>query len=223
MQCSHCDQEHPEDTQFCPMTGKKIRIPGFCQQCGKPVDTKWRHCTHCGRKLIQADELPFQQETQALGDSQAQISIPELSKSINLDEPIAQDKKTKFNGAQIKIETGARSPSAGDTISDRGKDISSPPTQLQFTEIGQSQETQKQPINQSQNPLSEAVSAGAFAGAGAGLAAHLFAGGRLTFPIWIVAYVLVLANVKNKLVATIVFVIIVSLVTFIYGLIDPAK
>lgn len=223
MKCSHCDQEHPEDTQFCPMTGKKIIMPGFCQQCGKPVDPNWRHCTHCGRKLIQTDELPFQQEAQAAGDSQAQITIPELSKSINLDEPIAQDKKTKFNRAQIKSETGTRSPSASDSISDRGKDISSPPTQLQFTEISQSQETQKQPIDQSQNPLSEAVSAGAFAGAGAGLAAHLFAGGRLTFPIWIVAYVLVLANVKNKLVATIVFVIVASLVTFIYGLIDPAK
>ena len=34
-------------------------------------------------------------------------------------------------------------------------------------------------------PIMESIGAGAMAGAGAGIAAHYFAGGKLIFPIWI--------------------------------------
>jgi hypothetical protein len=74
-----------------------------------------------------------------------------------------------------------------------------------------------------QNPLLESIGAGAFAGLGAGLAAHYFAAGKLTFPIWIAAYVLVISNVKNKLVATIVFVPIAALMTVVLRSLAPSK
>jgi hypothetical protein len=76
--------------------------------------------------------------------------------------------------------------------------------------------------SQPQNQLVEALSAGAFAGAGAGFAAHYFAGGTLTFPIWIAAYVLVIANVKNKTVATVVFVAVAALVSVVLGELAPS-
>ncbi len=78
MQCSHCNQEHPENSKFCPVTGRKIIMPGVCPECGKSVDPKWRHCTHCGRKLILADRNSNQQEAQATGHPKASISAPEL-------------------------------------------------------------------------------------------------------------------------------------------------
>jgi hypothetical protein len=78
MQCSHCNHEHPEGSLFCPLTGEKIITPVVCPECGKSVDPKWRHCTHCGRKLIQADEVPNQQEAQATDTPRASIisSVP---------------------------------------------------------------------------------------------------------------------------------------------------
>ncbi len=98
-------------------------------------------------------------------------------------------------------------------------------TQLQNQPLHQEQES-TQPITsetQPQNPIVEALSAGALAGVGAGLAAHYLAGGKLTFGIWIVAYILVITNVKNKTVATIVFVICAALVSTILGDFDPSK
>ena len=38
MRCPHCNQEHPANAVFCPLTGKKIPIPDVCSLCGKPVD-----------------------------------------------------------------------------------------------------------------------------------------------------------------------------------------
>lgn len=74
-----------------------------------------------------------------------------------------------------------------------------------------------------QSPLIESLGAGAFAGLGAGLASHYMAGGKLTFPIWIAAYVLVISGVKNKMVATIVFVPVAALVTVVMKALNPAK
>jgi photosystem II stability/assembly factor-like uncharacterized protein len=54
MHCPHCNQEHPTDSQFCPLTGKKIIRQEGCPQCGQPVEPGWQHCPACGRKLTQA-------------------------------------------------------------------------------------------------------------------------------------------------------------------------
>ena len=62
MKCPHCNGEHPDNYQFCPITGQKIE-PQFkactnedCPDFGKyilPLDAKY--CPRCG-KPIQAEE-----------------------------------------------------------------------------------------------------------------------------------------------------------------------
>ena len=47
-------------------------------------------------------------------------------------------------------------------------------------------QTPKQPAT---TPLAEAAGTGAFGGAAAGAAAHFFAGGKMTLPIFLVAYI----------------------------------
>jgi len=76
-------------------------------------------------------------------------------------------------------------------------------------EIGEDEDTRK------------ALIAGAFAGLVAGLAAHRFAGGNLTPAIWIAGYVLVIANVERKFVATIVFVVVASFIAVVLRWIGP--
>lgn len=63
-------------------------------------------------------------------------------------------------------------------------------------------------------PIGEAVGVGAFGGAAAGFAAHHLAGGTMTFPIFIVAYILILSGLKGwgKLVGLIVFTAVASFV-----------
>ena len=51
MRCPHCNQEHPSNAIFCPLTGKKILAPGFCSQCGKPIESEWLLCPFCGHTL----------------------------------------------------------------------------------------------------------------------------------------------------------------------------
>lgn len=93
MQCSHCNQEHPENSQFCPVTGRKIITPVVCPECGMPIDSKWRHCTHCGCKLIQAEGIRSQ-EAQAAGNPQASLPISDFSKILSLDKPLTQGEIT---------------------------------------------------------------------------------------------------------------------------------
>jgi dipeptidyl aminopeptidase/acylaminoacyl peptidase len=53
MECPQCHQEHPADTQFCPLTGEK-----FCTHCGQAADPASKNCTHCGRSLLQSTTIP---------------------------------------------------------------------------------------------------------------------------------------------------------------------
>ena len=68
------------------------------------------------------------------------------------------------------------------------------------------------------NPIQEAIGTGAFGGAAAGLAAHYLAGGRMTFPIFIVAYILILSGLKGwgKFVGLVVFTAVASLVVALF-------
>ncbi len=72
------------------------------------------------------------------------------------------------------------------------------------------------------SPIGEAVSAGAFGGAVAGLAAHYLAGGTMTFPIFIVAYILILGGLKGwgRGVGLIVFTAVASLVVVAFKHLD---
>ena len=60
MHCPHCNQEHPKDTRFCPISGKEIIQADVCPNCGKPVDSSWVHCINCGRKLERAEGKSIQ-------------------------------------------------------------------------------------------------------------------------------------------------------------------
>jgi hypothetical protein len=61
MLCPHCQNEHPDEVDFCPMTGRKIVLPApaepqpalqlFCMHCGQPVQVDWRICGFCGQPL----------------------------------------------------------------------------------------------------------------------------------------------------------------------------
>ena len=69
MKCPYCGQEHPDNFQFCPVTGKKIEIikestseliactNPSCDDYGKhilPADS--RFCPSCGEKIKDKEE-----------------------------------------------------------------------------------------------------------------------------------------------------------------------
>jgi len=86
-------------------------------------------------------------------------------------------------------------------------------------ESGATEETPEQ----KPSSLGEAAGAGAFGGAVAGLAAHYLAGGKLTFPIFIIAYILILSGLKGwgKLVGLIVFTAVAALVVVVFQRLEP--
>lgn len=70
MKCLHCGQEHPDNTKFCPETGKKIEIikestseliactNPSCDDYGKkilPADSKF--CPNCGTSIYRSNNL----------------------------------------------------------------------------------------------------------------------------------------------------------------------
>ena len=73
------------------------------------------------------------------------------------------------------------------------------------------------------NAVAEGASAGAFVGVVAGLAAHYLAGGKMTFPIFIVAYILILSGLKGrgKLVGLVVFSAVAALVVVVFQHLEP--
>lgn len=57
MKCPHCGQEHPDDTKFCPQTGKKIESQSFtCNNpaCDyrQPLPISAKFCPNCGKELL---------------------------------------------------------------------------------------------------------------------------------------------------------------------------
>ncbi len=65
--------------------------------------------------------------------------------------------------------------------------------------------------------IGEAAAAGAFGGLAAGLASYYLAGGQMTFPIFMIAYILILAGLKGwgKLIGLIVFTAVAALVVVV--------
>lgn len=80
------------------------------------------------------------------------------------------------------------------------------------------QAAKEKPAEQKPSSLGEATGAGAFGGAVAGLVAHYIAGGKMTFPIFIVAYILILSGLKGwgKLVGLVVFTAVAALVIALF-------
>ena len=71
-----------------------------------------------------------------------------------------------------------------------------------------------------ENGISESIGQGAIAGLAAGVGANFFGSGKLTFPIFIVVYIFFLANIRNKTIGTIVFVLVGSLAAAVLNHLD---
>ena len=66
MKCPYCNQEHEEDTVYCPRTGKKIENP--VKACGNPDCPKFgmyilspdsEFCPKCGKPITVSEEYTF--------------------------------------------------------------------------------------------------------------------------------------------------------------------
>jgi formylglycine-generating enzyme required for sulfatase activity/RNA polymerase subunit RPABC4/transcription elongation factor Spt4 len=56
--CPHCNQPHPADARFCPVTGDTIpQLVYTCVQCGKEVKKEVNFCPYCGGKEFEAAAL----------------------------------------------------------------------------------------------------------------------------------------------------------------------
>jgi hypothetical protein len=49
MICPHCQQEHPDEASFCPISGKPIQSTSHCPNCGEKVEPTWAICAYCGK------------------------------------------------------------------------------------------------------------------------------------------------------------------------------
>ncbi|PKO14467.1 MAG: hypothetical protein CVU39_14530 [Chloroflexi bacterium HGW-Chloroflexi-10] len=77
MQCPHCNQQHPEGSLFCPLTGKQTGLSTHCAACGNAVDAGWRHCSVCGASLNPARETPDDESKQPKVDPAGPATKPE--------------------------------------------------------------------------------------------------------------------------------------------------
>jgi hypothetical protein len=49
MICPHCQQEHPDEASFCPISGQPIQSTSHCPNCGEKVESTWTICAYCGK------------------------------------------------------------------------------------------------------------------------------------------------------------------------------
>lgn len=64
MKCPHCGQEHPDNTKFCPETGKKMESQSWvCSNpdCDlrEPLPMSAKFCPNCGKPLAGGEKKPF--------------------------------------------------------------------------------------------------------------------------------------------------------------------
>jgi hypothetical protein len=166
----------------------------ICPKCGKANPPWMEFCQQCFQSLV---DIPFTyQDADHPEDSQ-------IKDGLSLDQAFTN----------------------GDGRSDSDLKMSPPPSQpslplMEAPEMEHPASKQVQP--QPANPVTEALGAGALAGVAAGVAAHFLSGGKLTYGVWIVAYLLVITTVKNKLLATLAFVVVASFVSVLAGVLFPA-
>ena len=75
MKCPHCQQEHPDQARFCPVTGKPIESSRSCPHCGEKVEATWAICAFCGKPTGITFPPPPQQRQSTL-QSKLPTSIP---------------------------------------------------------------------------------------------------------------------------------------------------
>ena len=104
MICPHCGQEHPDNFQFCPVTGKKIEIikestseliactNPSCDDYGKhilPADS--RFCPSCGEKIKDKEERKYWRELRRINEIPS-IYLSNEEINYQLKEMIRQNK-----------------------------------------------------------------------------------------------------------------------------------
>jgi hypothetical protein len=118
---------------------------------------------------------------------------------------------------QYKTYTHRKGKAKMDTQTDEKKEgelqVTAPPEEKKEDEARKTPQVKE-------SSWSEAIGAGAFAGAVGGLAAHYLANGQMTLPIFLVVSIFLLAGLKGwkKFIALVVFVIVAPFVMFIFGL-----
>ena len=55
--CPHCGGVHPEEANFCPLTGKTILTKRTCPNCNGEIEEDWNVCGHCGHPLNSSHEI----------------------------------------------------------------------------------------------------------------------------------------------------------------------
>lgn len=56
MKCPHCGNEHPENAQFCPITGEKLEQKPACVSCAREIKAGTRYCPYCGAAQFAGQE-----------------------------------------------------------------------------------------------------------------------------------------------------------------------
>lgn len=67
MKCPHCGQEHPDNTKFCPETGKKMEsLSWVCSNpnCDfrEPLPMSAKFCPNCGKPLAGGEKKAILKE-----------------------------------------------------------------------------------------------------------------------------------------------------------------
>jgi hypothetical protein len=62
MQCPHCSQEHPDEINFCPITGNRLLPIIFCKNCGTKLEEDWSICPNCGSLISKSDKIDLSDE-----------------------------------------------------------------------------------------------------------------------------------------------------------------
>ena len=63
MKCPHCNQEPPDNYQFCPITGNEIELLKACPNSKCPefgriiIPARFRFCPYCGYELVESADF----------------------------------------------------------------------------------------------------------------------------------------------------------------------
>jgi hypothetical protein len=60
MICPYCQQEHPDNARFCPVTGQEISVnQPICPNCYREILPGLSYCTFCGTKIAKDQTQPI--------------------------------------------------------------------------------------------------------------------------------------------------------------------
>lgn len=76
MQCPYCGDQHPDQADFCPKTGKTLNRVKVCPHCRASLPSEVRFCPACGKAINNAEsKLIPSKLSQTLKLSRVQLAI----------------------------------------------------------------------------------------------------------------------------------------------------